>query len=363
MDDNMKKLVRSAIILALTALLCLPVLAVVEQSPEYYVADYADVLTAETKEKIISSNADVDGLEALCDGAQIVVVTVEYLDGMYSDEYAMQLFNDWGVGSADANNGMLLLLAPKENKGWLTVGSGIRHFWSDDTINSYLDKYLWPDFDAGRYDAAVNKLLEELFTWYAGYYGVVTSPAETAPLPDGGRRPEADMPIYTPIPADRPAGGGFFYGVFGAVAGLVRMIFIFALIVVVFIIAASFSADRRRYHTYYSHLGTPPPPYHFWYLWGGHRPYRTWYHNTYRRGPGPRGPRPPRGPGGGSPPRSGGGFGGFGGGGRSGGGRSSGSGFGGFGGGGRSSGGGFGGFGGGGGHGGGGHGGGGGGRR
>ncbi|MDR1589607.1 MAG: TPM domain-containing protein [Oscillospiraceae bacterium] len=367
----MKKLISVALCAILTALLCLSALAVVEKTPEFFVADYADVLTEATEEKIISSNADVDGLEALCDGAQIVVVTVEYLDGMYSDEYAMQLFNDWGVGSAEANNGMLLLLATKENKAWLTVGAGIDGSFTEGVTNDYLDRYFWDDFDAGDFDAAVNSLLEPLFVWYAGYYGIDTSASETDAAPSAGSEPPAYAP--EPEPEYRPdfnspsnSGGGFFSGVIDFIAGIFRLGFWIILIVVIVIIIAA-TSDRRHYHSYYSHMGTPPPPYHFWYMWGGHRrPYRAWYHNTHRHGPGPRGPRPPRGPGGGSPPRppgSGGGFGGFGGGGRSGGGRSSGGGFGGFGGGGRS-GGGFGGFGGGGGRsGGGGHGGGGGGRR
>ncbi|MDR1060973.1 MAG: TPM domain-containing protein, partial [Clostridiales bacterium] len=140
-------------------------------TPEFYVADYAGALTSATKDNIVDSNGNSDnGLEALCDGAQIVVVTVKHLDGMRSDEYAKQLFSDWGVGSSSANNGMLLLLATEEKKGWLEVGSGIRPYWPEDTIGTYLNDYFWDDVDAGRYDAAVNNLLEPLFSWYADYY-------------------------------------------------------------------------------------------------------------------------------------------------------------------------------------------------
>ena len=91
-------------------------LALVEQSDDYFVTDAAGVLSAVTKEDIINANLD---LEERCKGAQIFIVTVEYLDGMYSDEYAMQLFNNWSVGDRIENNGMLLLLATGENKAWL----------------------------------------------------------------------------------------------------------------------------------------------------------------------------------------------------------------------------------------------------
>ncbi|MDR3209497.1 MAG: TPM domain-containing protein, partial [Oscillospiraceae bacterium] len=77
--------------LTLAALLilgtALPALAVVARTEDFYVADYANVLTAKTKDDIMRANADPDGIVALCEGAQIVVVTIEYLDGMDSEEY------------------------------------------------------------------------------------------------------------------------------------------------------------------------------------------------------------------------------------------------------------------------------------
>lgn len=157
------------IILALTFLICaaFPALAVVDQSEDFYVADYADVLTEDFEQRIISLNGD---LETYCSGAQLVVVTVNYLDGMYSDEYALQLFNNWGVGNADENNGMLLLLAVKENKAWLTVGSGIS--LSSNDIDSLFDEYFWDDFDTGNYQDATEKMLDVLTDWYTSEYNV-----------------------------------------------------------------------------------------------------------------------------------------------------------------------------------------------
>ena len=80
-----------AVMLA-AAILCVPALAVVDKSDDFYVADYANVLSESTRKNIINYNGS---LEQQCDRAQIVVVTVKYLDGMSSSEYAMQLFNDW----------------------------------------------------------------------------------------------------------------------------------------------------------------------------------------------------------------------------------------------------------------------------
>ena len=42
-------------------------------------------------------------------GAQIVVVTVNSLDGMSVEDYALQTFRSYGIGSKDKNNGILFM--------------------------------------------------------------------------------------------------------------------------------------------------------------------------------------------------------------------------------------------------------------
>jgi uncharacterized protein len=349
-------LITALLVLMLALSLAVPALAVVAQSQEYYVTDDAGVLSDGIEKDIISANED---LEQKCDGAQIVVVTVRYLDGMPSDEYAMQLFNDWGVGSAEKNNGMLLLLATEEKKGWLTVGAGITGSFTNNMADDYLNEYFWPDVDRGQYETAVSKVLEELFSWYADYYNVNNGAPATGNA--GGNYNNS----YSSNNNGWTYDNGYYYSNNGYGYSFFAGAFVWILIVLVIIIifVAAVAGDRRRYRAYYTHMGMPMPTYYPWFIWMG-GPHRHWWYGP--GGPGWRGPGGPGGPGGfggpGGPGRpGGGGFGGFGGGGRSG---RGGGGFGGFGGG--RSGGGFGGFGGGGGgmgRGGGGFGGGGGGRR
>ena len=154
--------------------------AVVEQSDSFYVADYANVLKASTEQRICDYNG---ALEQQCSGAQIVVVTVDYLDGMYCDDYAYELFNSWGVGSSEYNNGMLLLLAVQENKAWLAYGLGLNSVLSSDKVDNMLEKYFWQDFDDGKYDDAVNSLFDALLSWYDNNYG---SAVEQAGSSSGG---------------------------------------------------------------------------------------------------------------------------------------------------------------------------------
>lgn len=169
-----KRIISFIAALLLCAAMCTGAYALVSPSDEFYVTDSANVLSNETEQMIINYNG---ALEQQCSGAQIVVVTVDYLGGMYCDEYAYQLFNDWGVGSSEYNNGMLLLLAVQENKAWLAYGLGLNSLISSSDVDDMLDEYFWDDFDDGDYDEAVTALFKALLSWYDEHYDSSTASA------------------------------------------------------------------------------------------------------------------------------------------------------------------------------------------
>lgn len=163
----MKRIAAVLLAILVVSVAAFPAFAVVEASDAFYVTDEAGVLSEETAQTICNYNG---ALETQCKGAQIVVVTVDYLDGKYADEYAQELFNDWHVGDSEENNGMLLLLGVQENKAWLTQGNGIRSAFTDDDAAEYMDRYFFKRFDAGDYDGAVTELFTVLLRWYDDHY-------------------------------------------------------------------------------------------------------------------------------------------------------------------------------------------------
>ena len=81
----MKKISALFLVLTLSLLLPLSVSALVTESESFYVCDDADVLSDQLEQKIVDTNG---ALEQSCGGAQLVVVSVAYTDGLYADEYA-----------------------------------------------------------------------------------------------------------------------------------------------------------------------------------------------------------------------------------------------------------------------------------
>ena len=72
-----------------------------------YTYDHAGVLTDRTMEYIDAMNASLFAQT----GAQIMVQTVDTTGGVDIVDYATKLGNQYGVGSAERNNGLVIVLA------------------------------------------------------------------------------------------------------------------------------------------------------------------------------------------------------------------------------------------------------------
>ena len=217
------------------ALLLLPALAlsalaadVPEPSADFYVYDGAGTLSQSTKDLILNASGP---LEKYCDGAQIVVVTIDYLPSGYdSEQYANLLFNSWGIGSSSANNGMLLLHVVKEDRGWLAVGAGISSQVSTDSINSLMDSYFWPYSDAGEYDKAVATLFPHLVDIFAALYNTSALYGGTGSTQGGDYYEDS---YYDPYYDDGPSLG---------------TVIAFILIILLLVLSFAGSLGRRRYY-------------------------------------------------------------------------------------------------------------------
>ena len=86
-----------------------------------YVADYAAMIDDATKNQILAIGGELDKKYK----AQIVVVTLDNLGGSSIEEYANELFNSWGIGDKDLNNGVLILIAKNERRFRIEVGYGL----------------------------------------------------------------------------------------------------------------------------------------------------------------------------------------------------------------------------------------------
>lgn len=139
---------------------------VVRPSSDFYVLDNAYVLSSATKAHIIYNN---DNLYKAC-GAQIVFVTIDTFGDMRRDDYAYTLFNQWGIGSKEKNNGLLIILAIDDDDGYFLQGSGLEASLPTSELGDLVDKYMMPYFDKKDYDTGCLKLFDALFSKVASVY-------------------------------------------------------------------------------------------------------------------------------------------------------------------------------------------------
>ena len=128
--------------------------------------DGANVLSAQTEEHITRKNETLFRET----GAQIAVVAVDFLDGKDIEDYTYDLFNTWGVGSTQRDNGFLLVMAIAEENYYLQAGAGVDDAFDGATLQVLLDQYLEPDFAAEDYDAGALKLFDALYQEVEQYY-------------------------------------------------------------------------------------------------------------------------------------------------------------------------------------------------
>ncbi|MTI48530.1 MAG: TPM domain-containing protein [Firmicutes bacterium] len=137
-------------------------------SIEFYVYDGANILDSTTEDYIVSVN------ESLYEKteAQVVVATVNSLDGRSVDEYAVTMFREWGIGGSEKNNGLLILIAPNEQRLRVEVGYGLEGAIPDGKVGRISDQYLVPAFQEGDYDTGVYNAFNEFIGEIEDEYNV-----------------------------------------------------------------------------------------------------------------------------------------------------------------------------------------------
>lgn len=163
----MKKTAKALTLLLIAALLSAAAFAadIPEATSDFFVNDYADVLSPETEQHIM----DVSVPLAEETGAQVVVLTLESLEGMDIESYGLEVGRQWGIGDNDKDNGLLILLSVGDREIRLEVGYGLEGAINDAKagrlIRDYAqDYYANDEFDEGTrelYNAAVSLVREE----------------------------------------------------------------------------------------------------------------------------------------------------------------------------------------------------------
>lgn len=122
--------------------------------PERLVNDFAGLFTAAESAALERTLAAFDDSTS----NQIAVVTVKDLEGYEPADYATRIGIDWQVGSRDFNNGIVILVKPKDSsagKVFIAVGYGLEGAIPDASAKRIIDSEMIPRFAANDYFGGV----------------------------------------------------------------------------------------------------------------------------------------------------------------------------------------------------------------
>lgn len=97
-------------------------------------------------------------------GRALTVATVSSLDGDTIEMYAVRLFEAWGIGGKETDQGLLLLVAPTERKVRIEVGYGLHGILPDVLSGRIIRNDITPKFKAGDYPGGIEAGIAAVMT-------------------------------------------------------------------------------------------------------------------------------------------------------------------------------------------------------
>ncbi|NBB52760.1 methanol dehydrogenase, partial [Rhizobium sp. CRIBSB] len=208
----------AAILLGLVASLIVFGVATAQSKPDFpaltgRVVDEARLITPGTEAALTETLARLEAETS----DQVVVVTVNSLQGYEIEDYGYQLGRAWGIGQKDKDNGILLIVAPNERKVRIETGYGLEGIMTDALSAVIIHDRILPAFRVGGFERGITEGVSAIETQLR------LDPEEARARAAGAEAPKPEKPVAV-----------------GAVIGLIFLFLFFALI------GAASGGGRRR---------------------------------------------------------------------------------------------------------------------
>ncbi|MFN4763149.1 TPM domain-containing protein [Gillisia sp. Q332] len=134
-----------------------------EQTSVY---DEADILSAADEKRLeqkLINYADTTT-------TQIVIATIESLEGEYIGLYAPEWAQEWGIGQKKEDNGLLILMSEKDRKIWITTGYGLEEYLTDARTKDIIENIILPEFRNNDYYNGLDKGTSAIFEVLSGTF-------------------------------------------------------------------------------------------------------------------------------------------------------------------------------------------------
>jgi uncharacterized protein len=149
--------------------------------PEGPVYDGANMISAATEAELDRRLRDYNRET----GRALVVATVPTVGQADLEQYATGLFADWGIGGAERDQGLLLLVARDDRKMRIEVGYGLHPYFGGIMAGRVIRDEITPRFKEGDFDGGIVAGIDAITAHLA------KSPQEAAAIEEAARAAEA----------------------------------------------------------------------------------------------------------------------------------------------------------------------------
>lgn len=144
-----------------------------------YINDYTGLINETDTKSIISIGKELEDKT----GAQAVVVVINSTEEIPIENYAINLFREWGIGQKDKDNGLLILLAIDDRHWRVEVGRGLEGAIPDALSNRVMTSLGKPNFLDENYGAGLLESYSILCDYIAKEYNVTLNKSLNISLP------------------------------------------------------------------------------------------------------------------------------------------------------------------------------------
>ena len=114
---------------------------------------------------------------------QIVVITISSTKGEYINYLGAQWLTKWGIGQADTDNGILMILAKDDRKIGINTGYGVEHLLTDATSRRIIERDIIPYFKRNDYTEGLSRGTDAIFEVLSGEYKGSRQNNNSSPFP------------------------------------------------------------------------------------------------------------------------------------------------------------------------------------
>ena len=141
---------------ALIAVMCAAILPAWAEKPVPQltgrVVDQANMIKAADEASLV---ARLEAHEEAT-GNQVVVLTVNSLEGDSLEDFSLRVARTWALGQKDRNNGVLFLIAKNDRKMRIEVGYGLEGTLTDAVASFIIRQTVTPMFKQGLFNGGIN---------------------------------------------------------------------------------------------------------------------------------------------------------------------------------------------------------------